>query len=167
MDTKADLATLPIILRESRAKLIAFLLLMIAFITLGVFLMNGEDFWIGFGAVVFCSVVAIVLLTQLRSNRVRSLRIDSSGLTYRLFGRSAHVGWNDIASFGIARMTMAATTRKFISWKYSSEANRPPSGVFMDMSLLGFDAGCPVIGLPAEDLLKLVNDLHAHYGGSC
>jgi hypothetical protein len=166
MDTKADLATLPIILRESRAKLIAFLLLMVAFITLGVFLMNGEDFWIGVGAVVFCSVVAIVLLTQLRSDRVRSLQIDSSGLTYRLFRRSAHVDWNDIASFGIARMTMATTTRKFVSWKYSPEANRPPSGVFMDMTLLGFDAGCPVIGLPAEDLLKLLNDLHAHYRGS-
>jgi hypothetical protein len=160
----ADALALPIILRESRAKLISFLLLMIAFIILGFFLMSGEDFWIGFGAVVFCSAVAIALAVQLRSNRVRSLRIDSAGLTYCLFGRSAHVRWNDIASFGVARMTMAATTKKFLSWKYSPDANRPQNGVFMDMSLLGFDAGCPVLGLAAEDLLKLVSDLHARYG---
>ena len=166
MGTEANLSSLPIILRESRARLILFLLLMIALIILGLFLMNGGDFWIGFGAVIFGSATAIALIAQLRSDRVRSLRIDSAGLTCRLFGRYAHAGWNDIASFGIARMTMATTTKKFISWKYSAEANRPPVGVFMDMSLLGFDAGCPVIGLPADALLKLVTDLHAHYGAS-
>ena len=158
--------TLPIILRESRAKLVAFLIVMIGFIILGVFLMTREDFSIGLAAVILCSAAAIALIAQLRSDRVRSLQIDSAGLTYRFFGRSAHVAWNDVASFGIARMTMATTTKKFISWKYSPQATRPAIGVFMDMSVRGFDAGCPVIGLPADDLLTLVNHLHLHYRGS-
>src|SRR5260370_18241759 len=104
MGTEANLSSLPIILRESRARLILFLLLMIALIILGLFLMNGGDFWIGFGAVIFGSATAIALIAQLRSDRVRSLRIDSAGLTWRLFACSAPTGWNASAGFVCARI---------------------------------------------------------------
>jgi hypothetical protein len=159
--------TRPIILRTPGRRLVLLLSVGIFFAACGLWMMSRGEFWWGLDCTTVFGAASIGLIAQLRSDRVYSLWIDSTGFThYNLFGRWRHIAWGDVASFGITRITTAASARKFIAWKYSSGAKRPASGVFMDMRLLGFDAGCPALGLSVEDLLKLLNDFHSRYSKS-
>src|SRR6266542_3551829 len=163
MENERSNVAQPIILRESRSKLVVWLAVAILFTVGAVWLMERGEFLVGLGAAVFCGAASIGLIAQFRTDRIHSLRIDSTGLTYYNFFRSGHVPWQDIASFGVTRITTAAKTLKFVAWNYLPEAPRPAKRVFLDMTLLGFDAGCPAIGLPAEDLLALLRNFHHFY----
>jgi hypothetical protein len=154
MDTTSQ-----IFLRSPRWKLLLFLLFSIVLVAVGVWEIRTGEYWWGLATISLFGLATLSLAVALISDRFHSLRIDPTGFTFCNCFRSRHLSWNDVTAFGVTRVTRT----EFIAWNYSATAKRPAGSVFMDMMLLGFDAGCPAIGMRAKDLLALMQRFHARY----
>jgi hypothetical protein len=160
MDTASQ-----IVLRSPRWKLCVpipfFLVLMVA----GVWELRTGEFWWGVATVSLFGLATLSAVLALISDRFYSLRIDSLGLTYYSLFRCRHLSWNAIDTLAVTHITHVSRS-EFVAWNYSANAERPAPNVFMDMSLLDFDAGCPAIGMPAKTLLAVMQQFRSQHASS-
>jgi hypothetical protein len=154
-----------IVLRTSRTKLCLLITFSLVFVAIGVWELWTGEFWWGAATVLLFGVGGLSSVLALTSDRFYSLRINEVGFTYCNLFRCCHVDWDVVAKLAVSYMSGVKRT-EFIVWSYSPGAQPSARRLFMDMSLLGFDAGCPAIGMPAKDLLALMEQYRSQHARS-
>ncbi|MBA3351998.1 MAG: hypothetical protein H0U23_06155 [Blastocatellia bacterium] len=144
-----------IVLRPARWKLCLMVPVSLLFVFFGIWELGTGEVWWGLASLLLFGLAGLACLLALISERFYSLRIGPSGFTYCNFFRCCHIAWDAIATLATTQITSVRRT-EFVAWNYSAAAPRPRKNLFMDMSLLGFDAGCPAIGMRAKDIVAIM-----------
>jgi hypothetical protein len=151
-----------IVLRPARWKLCLGIAFFLFLVFCGVWELSAGELWWGLATLLLFGLAGANCFLALVSERFCSLRIGPSGFIYCNFFRCCHITWDAIARLSTTSITSVNRT-EFVVWNYSAAAPRPPRGLFMDMSLRGFDAGCPAIGKRAKDIVGIMERHRLNY----
>jgi hypothetical protein len=144
---------LPITLRSSRKKAVLRLIGCLAFVAIA---LSIDRSVIGYIAVVFFGLGAVVFAVQLHSN-ISYLRITYEGSTMCSLFRCYTIQWRYVSRFGVGHICL----RKVVGWDPAHEISKAGKAT---KALSGYVSALPdMYGMRAEDLADLLNRLRDEY----
>jgi hypothetical protein len=156
----------PVTLHRSRLKFTAVLVGSLAFVVLGIFMLQDDSFttlglvkvWLCIGFFGFCSLAAAVMLLP----GAGSLTLDADGVTWVSFYRQSHLPWERIGNFAVGQYTPPrGPTLRFVGF---DDAGRPADN--MTSRRIGYNSEMPdTYGLSHEQLASLLNQWRARAMG--
>lgn len=142
---------LPVVLRNSRRKMLLTLVASLAFVGAG-FLMLADHPVSGYASIIFFGLCALVFCINLLPNS-SYLRLTSEGFTVCSTFRSRSIEWRDVGPFGVTHIG----TRKMVVWDSLRAVSKLGKA---NRLVCGYASALPdTYGLKAEELAELLNRL--------
>jgi hypothetical protein len=153
-----DIAQVPILLRPSRTKQVALLVICLAFTVGGALMARGGE-KLGY----FCSLffgLGFCLLVANMSPNAAYLRIEQDGFTVCSLFRARTVPWSAVEEFG----TFQLKSTRMVAWNYVSSYKTKAGLRGLNRGLTGFEAALPdTYGFKATDLAEQMEALRVRY----
>lgn len=147
-------------LRPSRGKALLMLVIGVAFMASGVFMVREGRAW-GWFVLIFFGLCTLIFITLLLPNAAY-LRLSPEGFEIRSVFRSFRNKWSDVASFHAGRVGLNPMV--MIRFAPSYAPGRKARAV--SAALTGGEGGLPdTYGRSAKDLAALLNEWRARYAG--
>ncbi len=150
---------LPITLQASRTKNLGLLLLCLAFVLGGVWMIqDGEKLgWLVMG---FFGLGPPVFLVQMLPG-ASYLQLDEDGFTFCNLYRRTRIRWRDVESFGVVNLGAGGfRSRRMVGFDYVSGHPDHGRGRALSKSLAGVEGALPDnYGWDVEELAALMNEL--------
>jgi len=137
-----------LILYPKRAKWILMILGSLAFVAIGVFIMDGDDGFMRWLVVGFFGLAAVVGIVNLLPT-ASFLKLDQTGFTFSSLFRKHSVAWKDVLGFGI----MSVARNKMVTF----ETGKSGGMAHLNRTIGGADSALPdTYGMKPDELIELM-----------
>jgi hypothetical protein len=154
------LPSLPLTLRPKKTKMLLLFLLCAVFTAGGIWMvLDGEKMgWFCGG---FFALGLPVFLLQLHP-RCSFLIVTDEGLEISALFRKSTIRWEDIAEFGVYRLTHhGLPVNAQVGFNYAADYQKSPRARAVAKALTGFEGALPdTYGCRAEELAQLLAHIH-------
>tara|TARA_Y100000294_G_scaffold140028_1_gene133668 strand:+ start:45 stop:509 length:465 start_codon:yes stop_codon:yes gene_type:complete len=145
------------ILRPSRLKIIALLLVCLAFTSIGTFMILDEE-TMGWFVSIFSGLGVVVFIIQLLPN-ASYLMLTSEGFEVKSLFRGNFTKWEDVTGFAAGRIS----SNKTVVFNYRKTHQKYKVGKQIARGLAGVEGALPdTYGMKAKDLAALMNEWMTH-----
>jgi hypothetical protein len=142
---------LPVTLRSSRKKMLLMLIISLAFVAAGLWMLSEHPVS-SYASILFFGVCAVVFCTNLLPNS-SYLRLTREGFTTCSTFRCRSFEWQHVGTFGVTRIG----TRKMVGWDPAHSVSKLGK---VNKAVCGYASALPdTYGLKAEELAHLLNRL--------
>jgi len=150
-----------LIFRPSRRKIASMLLVSVAFVVGGTFLIRAGH-WVGWLSVVVFGVGVIVFVLQLLPQSAY-LRVGPDGFTVCTLFRTHSCRWSDVGPFKVVRLG----PKDMVGFSFSDRYRGPRHLARLNTNLVGAEAAVAMAGtwnIGMEELAAVLNGYRERYG---
>ncbi|HEY1303493.1 MAG TPA: hypothetical protein VGF24_08100 [Vicinamibacterales bacterium] len=138
------------ILRPSRWKTSLPLFVSLAFVAIGILVMDGS--WMALLAIAFFGLGSLVFVVTILPGATH-LRLHADGFEMRTLFKTSHCRWSDIGEIGVTSVYM----NRMVAFNFAEPYRSQHGAVVVSRALTGWDGALPdTYGMSARDLAALM-----------
>jgi hypothetical protein len=150
--------SIPTTLYPSKFKSTMLLLISLAFVCTGIWIVSSGDMK-GLFVAGFFGLCLLVAITQFHP-KASYLHLSAEGFTFCSLFRSSFVSWQQVQEFGL----ISISNNIMVAWNYSPDYVSAGRARAVSQALSGYEAALPdTYGLKPQHLAQLMSDLLSQY----